>query len=78
MTQAIARVRLAPGLGSQEFERRLRIIPAVRSAVSVVGDVDYEIWLACADLADLDAVIACLRSWRDVDIASIALVLHLI
>ena len=50
ITQAIARVRLAPGLGCREFEQRLRIIPAVRSAVSVVGDVDYEIWLASADL----------------------------
>jgi AsnC-like helix-turn-helix protein len=75
-TQAIARVRLDPGLGCDEFERRLRIIPAARSAVSVAGDVDYEIWLACADLADLDAVVACLRSWRGVAIASIALVLH--
>lgn len=76
VTQAIARVRLAPGLGHGEFEQRLRLIPAVCSAVSVAGDADYEIWLACAGLADLGAVVACLRGWQDVDIASIALVLR--
>ena len=40
--QATARVRLAPCLSREVFEANLRTIPAVRSAVYVIGDVDYE------------------------------------
>src|ERR1700691_900267 len=53
LVQAIARVRLAPYLSRQVFEAHLRTIPAVRSAVHVIGDVDYELRLACRDLGDL-------------------------
>ena len=59
--QAIARVRLAPGKPRQAFEWQLRAIPAVLSAVHVIGDVDYEVRLACLDVSDLAAVLTSLR-----------------
>lgn len=74
--QAIARVRLAPKLSRQAFERRLRALPAVRSAVYVAGDVDCEIRLACLDLADLELVLVRLRGLLDVAVVSTALVLR--
>ncbi|HEY1916749.1 MAG TPA: Lrp/AsnC ligand binding domain-containing protein [Streptosporangiaceae bacterium] len=74
--QAIARVRLAPKLSRQAFERRLRALSAVRSAVYVAGDVDCEIRLACLDLADLELVLVRLRGLRDVAVVSTALVLR--
>ena len=56
--QATARVRLAPHLSREMFEAHLRTIPAVRSALYVIGDVDYELRLACRDLAHLGVVLA--------------------
>ena len=73
--QAIARVRLAPDKPRPAFEWQLRAIPAVLSAVHVIGDVDYELWLACPDVADLAAVLTGLRGCGCVEVASIALVL---
>jgi hypothetical protein len=73
--QAIARVRLAPDLSCQAFEQQLRAIPAVLSAVHVTGDVDYELRLACRDVADLGAVLTSLRAWAGAEVASTALVL---
>ncbi len=73
--QALARVRLAPGLPRQAFEAHLRTIPAVRSAVHVIGDVDYEVRLACRDLADLEVVLGSLRGCRGTEVVSSALVL---
>lgn len=74
--QAIARVRLSPDLDCAEFERRLREIPAVRSAAHITGDFDYEVWLACRDVADLGAVLARLRARGGAEVASTALVLR--
>ncbi len=54
----IARVRLAPDTPCQAFERQLQAIPAVLSAVHVTGHVDYELRLACRDVADLRAGLA--------------------
>lgn len=73
--QAIARVRLAPGLARQMFEQHLRAIPAVRSAAHVIGDVDYELRLECRDLADLGMVLSTLRGCPGTEVASTALVL---
>jgi hypothetical protein len=74
--QATARVRLAPGLSREVFEAHLRAIPAVRSAAYVIGDVDYELRLACRDLADLGVVLASLRSCQGTEVVSTALLLH--
>jgi Lrp/AsnC family leucine-responsive transcriptional regulator len=76
LVQAIARVRLAPYLSRQGFEAHLRTIPAVRSAVHVIGDVDYELRLACRDLADLGVVLASLRRCSGAEVVSTALVLR--
>ena len=73
---AIVRVRLAPWLRSQAFERWLRAIPAVQYAALVTGDVDYEIRLECRDFADLGDLLAFVRGCRAVEVESIALVLH--
>jgi DNA-binding Lrp family transcriptional regulator len=75
VVQAIARVRLAPYLSRQAFDAHLRTIPAVRSALHVIGDVDYELRLECRDLADLGAVLASLRRCRGAEVPSTALVL---
>jgi Lrp/AsnC family transcriptional regulator, leucine-responsive regulatory protein len=74
--QATARVRLAPCLSRQVFEAHLRTIPAVRSALHVIGDVDYELRLACRDLADLGVALASLRRCRGTEVVSTALVLR--
>jgi hypothetical protein len=76
LVQAIARVRLAPYLSREVFEAHLGAIPAVRSAVHVIGDVDYELRLECRGLADLGVVLASLRRCRGVEVASTALVLR--
>jgi Lrp/AsnC family transcriptional regulator, leucine-responsive regulatory protein len=73
--QALARIRLAPYLSREAFERDLAAIPAVRSAVHVVGDVDYELRLRCRDLADLAAALTSLRRSPGVEVASTCLVL---
>lgn len=72
--QALARVRLASCRSRQEFEQDLRSIPAVRSAVRVIGDVDYELRLECSDLPQLGAVLTRLRACRGIEVASTALV----
>ena len=74
--QAIARVRLAPCLSRQVFEQNLRTVPAVRSAVHVIGDVDSELRLVCRDLADLGFVLSSLRRCRGTEVVSTALVLR--
>jgi len=74
--QAIARVRLAPCLSRQVFEGYLQAILAVRSAVHVIGDVDYELRLVCRDLADLGAALASLRRCQGTEVVSTALVLR--
>ena len=73
--QALVRVRLAPCLLRQTFERNLRGIPAVRSAVHLIGDVDYELRLECHDLAHLGVVLSSLRRCRGTEVVSSALVL---
>ena len=73
--QAIARVRLAPDKPCPAFEWQLRAIPAVLSAVHVIGDVDYELRLACPGVADLATVLTSLRGCGGVEVVSTALVL---
>jgi DNA-binding Lrp family transcriptional regulator len=73
--QAIARIRLAPHLSREVFEQSLRAIPAVRSAVHVIGDVDYELRIDCRDLAGLEDVLSSLRGCRGTEVESTALVL---
>jgi DNA-binding Lrp family transcriptional regulator len=74
--QALVRARLAPYLSREMFEEHLRAIPAVRSALHIIGDVDYEIRLTCRDLADLGAVLSSLRRCRGTEVVSTALVLR--
>ena len=73
--QAIARVRLAPDKPRPAFEWQLRAIRAVLSAVHVIGDVDYELRLACRNLVGLATVLSGLRGCGGVEVVSTALVL---
>jgi hypothetical protein len=74
--RAIVRVRLGTSAGSQTFEWWLRSLPAVQSAVSVTGDVDYELQVGCGGLADLGDVLARLRGYPGAAVESSELVLH--
>jgi Lrp/AsnC family leucine-responsive transcriptional regulator len=74
--QAIVRVRLAPAASRPQFERYLRTVAAVRSACQIAGDVDYELRLACADVAGLDAVLTALRRCGSAEGTSTDLVLR--
>ncbi len=74
--QAIVRVRLAPRVQCHRFEWWLRAVPAVRSAVLVTGDVDYELRLDCPSLADLGDVLTRVCGYPGVEVVSTALVLR--
>jgi len=59
--QAVVRVRLAPATSRQAFEQHLRTLACVLCAWQVAGEVDYELRVACSDIADLDAMLTDLR-----------------
>ena len=67
---------LSGSMSASVFEAHLRAIPAVRSAAYVIGDVDYELRLACRDLADLGVVLASLRRCQGTEVVSTALLLR--
>jgi hypothetical protein len=74
--EVICRIRLAPNAPYPVFERRLRAMPAVRSAVCVTGDVDYEVRIFCHDFAEFERVLGLLRACGGAEVESTALVLH--
>jgi DNA-binding Lrp family transcriptional regulator len=59
--EALVRVRLAPGASVALFERRLREVPDVRSAMVLAGDHDFAVVLTCRHLADLRDTVDRLR-----------------
>jgi DNA-binding Lrp family transcriptional regulator len=72
----MVQVRLAPSTSRPDFEAYLRTIPAVLFAWQVAGDVDYELRLACYDIAGLDGVLTALRRCGGVESTSTRLVLR--
>jgi DNA-binding Lrp family transcriptional regulator len=74
--QAIVHVRLGHATPREVFERHLRTDPAVLLAWQVAGDVDYELRLACRDIAHLDAVLTDLRHCGGAEGTSTGLVLR--
>jgi hypothetical protein len=74
--QAIVRVRLAPRLPIQAFERWLRACRRVQHAVLVTGDADYELRLECSSFADLGDSLTRVCGYPGVEIVSTGLVLH--
>jgi hypothetical protein len=74
--RAVVRLRLAPQLGCQVFERWLLGIPAVLSAMLITGDADYELQVECRCLADLGDTLTWICGCPGVEVASAALVLH--
>ena len=74
--QAIIRVRLAPRLPRQAFERWLRAIPTVLHAALVTGDDDYEVQVNCPTFADLGDALTRICGCEGVQVTSTALILH--
>jgi DNA-binding Lrp family transcriptional regulator len=74
--EAIVHVRLSPSTSRPHFERYLRTIPAVVSAWQVAGDVDYELRIACQDIADLYALLTAMRRRGGAEATSTGLVLR--
>ena len=69
-------VRLGPSASRPDFERYLRTVPAVQFAWQVAGDVDYELRIACPDIAGLYAVLTGLRRCGGAEGTSTGLVLR--
>ncbi|NJP25218.1 MULTISPECIES: Lrp/AsnC family transcriptional regulator [Microbispora] len=59
--QALVRVRLRHGVTCGTYERRLREMPAVLSALVLLGDADIEVRVACRNMDDLELAVATLR-----------------
>jgi DNA-binding Lrp family transcriptional regulator len=74
--EAMVHVRLGPTASRPDFERYLRTIPAVQFAWQVAGDVDYELRIACPDIAGLYAVLTGLRRCGGAEGTSTGLVLR--
>jgi Lrp/AsnC family transcriptional regulator, leucine-responsive regulatory protein len=74
--RAVIRLRLAPQLECEVFERWLRGIPAVLSAMLITGDADYELQVSCRCFADLGDTLAWICGCPGAEVASAALVLH--
>jgi DNA-binding Lrp family transcriptional regulator len=74
--EAMVHVRLGPSASRPDFERYLRTVPAVLFAWQVAGDVDYELRIACPDIAGLYAVLTGLRRCGGAEGTSTGLVLR--
>ncbi|HSZ40464.1 MAG TPA: Lrp/AsnC ligand binding domain-containing protein [Trebonia sp.] len=74
--QATVRVRLAPTLRIQDFERWLRASRPVQDAALVTGDADYELRIECRSFADLGDSLTRVCGYPGVEVVSAGLVLH--
>jgi Lrp/AsnC family transcriptional regulator, leucine-responsive regulatory protein len=61
-TQALVGVRLSAHVTFPVYEARLRTMRSVLGAVTLVGEFDLEVHLACRDMPDLERALAELRS----------------
>jgi Lrp/AsnC family leucine-responsive transcriptional regulator len=61
-------VRLLPSTDSEEFERRVAALSAVREVVFLTGRFDFQLRVACRDAEDLDRTVRTIR--RDAGAAS--------
>lgn len=59
--RAVVDLRLRPGVDPDDFERHLATQPQVTEAFHVTGPFDYELVVACPDVATLDDL---LRGWK--------------
>jgi Lrp/AsnC family leucine-responsive transcriptional regulator len=58
---AFVDVRLASNKGSDDFERHVLALPAVRELAFVTGRYDYHVRVSCRDADDLDATVRAIR-----------------
>jgi hypothetical protein len=72
--QAIVRIRLAPWLRCQAFQRWLRATPAVLHAALVTGEADCELRVDCPSFTDLGDVLTRVCECQGVELESTALV----
>jgi Lrp/AsnC family leucine-responsive transcriptional regulator len=54
-------VRLLPATDSEEFERRVGVLDAVRETAFVTGRFDFQLRVACRDADDLNRTIRTIR-----------------
>lgn len=59
--QVTVGVRLLTATSPEEFERRLGKCQAVIDAWQITGNTDYQLRVACTDMAELDRTLAWLR-----------------
>jgi hypothetical protein len=71
---ALVRVRMTAGVDPDCFEAALRAEADIAEAWRLAGDCDFEVWISCRSLADLDAMVTQLRAAGG--ITSTTLVLH--
>ena len=58
---AFVDVRLAPSTDSEDFERFVAKLPAVRELAFLTGRFDFQLRLACRDAEDLDRTVRRIR-----------------
>jgi len=58
---AFVDVRLAPSTDSEEFERFVAKLPAVRELAFLTGRFDYQLRVACRDAEDLNETVRAIR-----------------
>jgi Lrp/AsnC family leucine-responsive transcriptional regulator len=73
---ALVDVRLPLGADNAAFEAAALSFPAVIEALHVTGDIDYELRVACRDVAELDTLLTSLRTRHGAASTETRLVLH--
>jgi Lrp/AsnC family leucine-responsive transcriptional regulator len=68
-------VGVAPGAHSLEFEKLARVLPGIVEIVTVTGEFDYQLKVACRDEADLSDHLVRIRKSEGVDRTSTQLIL---
>ena len=72
---AYVNVGVAPGEPSLEFEKVARALPGIVEIVTLTGQFDYQLKIACRDEAELSDHLVRIRSCDGVDSTSTQLIL---
>ena len=72
---AYVNVCVAPGEPSLEFEKVARALPGIVEIVTLTGEFDYQLKVACRDETELSEILVRIRSCAGVDSTSTQLIL---
>ena len=72
---AYVNVGVAPGAPSLEFEKVARALPCIVEIVTLTGEFDYQLKVACRNEAELSENLIRIRSCAGVDKTSTQLIL---